>query len=145
MIKWYDYKLYVGNKPLVLFRVNLATGEGLSYQIASSSASHQTLMKSLLLSCLVFIFSHSFWSKLCPLDIWHLCFCVVGDEVILNQVANLKGSLEIQCSVIHEIIEEAELFKKKLLVENLNLHLARLQQRLSPDSIEDNYVTKKKR
>lgn len=80
-----------------------------------------------------------------PLDIWHLCFCVVGDEVILNQVANLKGSLEIQCSVIHEIIEEAELFKKKLLVENLNLHLARLQQRLSPDSIEDNYVTKKKR
>jgi len=79
------------------------------------------------------------------LDIWHFCFCVVGDEVILNQVANLKGSLEIQCSVIHEIIEEAELFKKKLLVENLNLYLARLQQRLSPDSIEDNYVTKKKR
>lgn len=81
-----------------------------------------------------------------PLDIWHLCFCVVGDEVILNQVANLKGSLEIQCSVIHEIIEEAELFKKKLLVENLNnLYLARLQQRLSPDSIEDNYVAKKER
>lgn len=80
-----------------------------------------------------------------PLAIWHLCFCVVGDEVILNQVANLKGSLEVQCSVIHEIIEEAELFKKKLLVENLNLYLARLQQRLSPYSIEDNYLTKKKR
>ena len=92
-----------------------------------------------------YFFSFFLLKIMSPLDIWHLCFYVVGDEVILNQVANLKGSLEIQCSVIHEIIEEAELFKKKLLVENLNIYLARLQQRLSPDSIEDHYVTKKKR
>ena len=92
-----------------------------------------------------YFFSFFLLKIVSPLDIWHLCFYVVGDEVILNQVANLKGSLEIQCSVIHEIIEEAELFKKKLLVENLNIYLARLQQRLSPDSIEDHYVTKKKR
>ena len=92
-----------------------------------------------------YFFSFFLLKIVSPLDIWHLCFYVVGDEVILNQVANLKGSLEIQCSVIHEIIEKAELFKKKLLVENLNLYLARLQQRLSPDSIEDHYVTKKKR
>lgn len=71
-------------------------------------------------------------------------FCHAGDEAILDRVGNLKGSLEVQTSVVQEIIEEAELFKKRALIEKLSAHLGHLQERLSPNSdvIE---VSKKKR
>ena len=71
-------------------------------------------------------------------------FCNAGDEAILDRVGNLKGSLEVQTSVVQEIIEEAELFKKRALIEKLSTHLGLLQERLSPnpDVIE---VAKKKR
>ena len=71
-------------------------------------------------------------------------FCHAGDEVILDRVHSLKGSLEVQTSVVQEIIEEAELFKKRALIEKLSTHLGHLQERLSPSSdvIE---VSKKKR
>jgi len=72
------------------------------------------------------------------------CICLAGDEDILDRVANLKGTLEVQSSAIQEIIEEAGLFKKKALIEKLSSHLASLQQRLSPDSI-DAQLSKKKR
>jgi len=67
-----------------------------------------------------------------------------SDEAILDRVGNLKGSLEVQTSVVQEIIEEAELFKKRALIEKLSAHLGHLQERLSPNSdvIE---VSKKKR
>lgn len=54
----------------------------------------------------------------------------------MDRVANLKGSPEVQAAAIQEIIEEAVLFKKKALIEKLSSHLAIVQQRLSPDSIE---------
>lgn len=71
-------------------------------------------------------------------------FCHVGDEAILDHVGNLKGSLEVQTSVVQEIIEEAELFKKRALIDKLSTHLAHLQERLSPNSDEIE-VSKKKR
>ena len=72
------------------------------------------------------------------------CFHSAGEEVILDQVAYLKGSIEMQSSVIEEIIEEANLFKKRVLVDKLQSHLSELQERLSPTLLE-NDVTKKKR
>ncbi|XP_078380426.1 integrator complex subunit 6-like isoform X2 [Oculina patagonica] len=67
-----------------------------------------------------------------------------SDEVILDHVANLKGSLEVQSTVLQEIIEEAELFKKKALIEKLSSHLASLQERLSPNSTEIGSLMKKR-
>lgn len=71
-------------------------------------------------------------------------FFHAGDDTILDRVCNLKGSLEVQTSVVQEIIEEAELFKKRALIEKLSTHIGHLQERLSPNSdvIE---VAKKKR
>lgn len=70
--------------------------------------------------------------------------CFAGDEVILDRVASLKGSLEVQSSAIQEIIEEAALFKKKTLIHKLSSHLMTLQQRLSPDSIDVDLAEKKR-
>ncbi|XP_015758738.1 PREDICTED: integrator complex subunit 6-like [Acropora digitifera] len=67
-----------------------------------------------------------------------------SDDVILDRVANLKGSFEIQSSTLQEIIEEAELFKKKALIERLSSHLAILQQRLSPESFDAKHGIKKR-
>ncbi|XP_068687441.1 integrator complex subunit 6-like [Montipora foliosa] len=67
-----------------------------------------------------------------------------SDDVVLSRITNLKGSLEVQSAAVQEIIEEAELFKKKALIERLSSHLETLQQRLSPDST-DAKLAKKKR
>lgn len=67
-----------------------------------------------------------------------------SDEVIMEHVANLKGSPEVRSAAIQEIVEEAELFKKKALVEKLSAHLEILQQRQSPDSTSVSLAKKKR-
>lgn len=62
----------------------------------------------------------------------------------MEHVANLKGSPEVQSAAIQEIVEEAELFKKKALVEKLSAHLEILQQRQSPDSTSVSLAKKKR-
>lgn len=62
----------------------------------------------------------------------------------MEHVANLKGSPEVLSAAIQEIVEEAELFKKKALVEKLSAHLEILQQRQSPDSTSVSLAKKKR-
>lgn len=54
-------------------------------------------------------------------------FCSTGNQAVMAHVRNLKGSSETQCSVLRDIIDEAELFKQRTLVEKLSEYMSTLQ------------------
>ena len=50
-----------------------------------------------------------------------------ADDTIMIGLRDLRGPAGTQCSVLSEIIEEADLFKKKTLVKRLREHMSALQ------------------
>ena len=64
---------------------------------------------------------------------------MTGDDRILNQLEAVKGTREMQCEFVREILDEANLFKKRTLAESLKRHLVRLESMSSLSVLQANY------
>lgn len=62
----------------------------------------------------------------------------LNDDQILNQLEAVKGTREMQCEFVREILDEAQLFKKRTLVESLKRHLERLEDTSCSSVVQSN-------